>query len=144
MLFGWQFNLWEPRGFRLVDCWSSCGVPTPLQGPQSLPQLTHKSPQAPCTDWLWVSSSIWVSCSRVESLTERLARLPLSSITECNQISMIVSGIGACPWDRSLVGPVVAWPFPHSLLLNSPWISDRQHRFWVDNFVDGLVSLSSH
>jgi hypothetical protein len=27
-----------------------------------------------------------------------------------------VSGIGACPWDRSQVGPVIGWPSPLCLL----------------------------
>ena len=26
LLFGLCFSLWEPKGSRLVDCWSSCGV----------------------------------------------------------------------------------------------------------------------
>ena len=39
-------------------------------------------------------------------------RLLYASIT----VSLIVSGIGACPWDGSQVGLVIGWPFSQSLL----------------------------
>ena len=46
----------------------------------------------------------------------------------------------ACPWDGSLVEPVIGWPFPQSLL----HFSCMQDKFWVENFVGGLVSLRHH
>ena len=32
-----------------------------------------------------------------------------------NRVSLIVSGIGARPWDRSQVGLIIEWPLPQSL-----------------------------
>jgi len=43
--------------------------------------------------------------------------------------------IGACPSDESQAGLAIGWLFPQSLLY-PPCL-----HFWVENFVDGLVSL---
>jgi hypothetical protein len=68
----------------------------------------------------------------------------LGSIYKNNRVSLIVSGIGALPWNRSLAGLVIAWPFHHSQIHLCPYISYRQDKFWVESFMGGLVSLSLH
>lgn len=37
-------------------------------------------------------------------------------VCQNNRVSLIVLEIGACPWDGSLVGLVIGWQFPPSLL----------------------------
>jgi hypothetical protein len=55
-----------------------------------------------------------------------------------------VSGIDICPWDGSHVGPVIVWPFPCLCSILHICISCRQHKFGVESFVGGLVSLLLH
>ena len=62
-------------------------------------------------------------------------------------VSVIVSGFGACPWDRSQVGSVTGWPFLQSLLHFCPCISFRQEQLWVKNYEMGgwpHISNGSH
>jgi hypothetical protein len=47
-------------------------------------------------------------------------------------------------WDGFKAGPVIGWPFLHSLLHLCPCISFRQGKFWVESFVSELVFLSIH
>lgn len=101
----------SPQGPRLSWlCWSFCGVPISLEGPQSFPHLFHESPQAPSS----VCGSLYPSQSAVGwSISEdSFARLLAVSI----RVSLVVSGIGACSWDGSLVGPLIAWPLSQYLL----------------------------
>jgi hypothetical protein len=52
-----------------------------------------------------------------------------------------VSGIDTCPWDVLQFGLVIAWPFIQTQLHLCPCTFCSQDKFWVDSFVDGLVSL---
>ena len=88
-----------------VFLWSSYS----FWGLQSFLLFFHKSPQPPSTVWLWVCVSVWVSCW-VEPLWGQHA-----PVCKHNRVSLVVLGIGACPWDGSLVGLVITWPFPQSL-----------------------------
>lgn len=36
---------------------------------------------------------------------------------EHNRLSLLVSGIGAFPWDGTQAGLIIGWPFPQDLLL---------------------------
>jgi hypothetical protein len=83
-----------------------------LPGPQSFPELSHKSPQAPPTVWLWISASFWVNCL-VELLRGQLC---LSFVFKHNTVLLTVSGIAACSCYGALVGPVIASSFTWSLL----------------------------
>ena len=49
-----------------------------------------------------------------------------------------MSGIVACPWDGSQVGPVIGW---HSVSAPSsiPALLVSEIKFWVEGFVGGLV-----
>lgn len=50
--------------------------------------------------------------------------------------------ISAYRWDVSLTGWDIAWPFSHSQFQSHHCISTRQHKFCIDSFVGGFVSLS--
>jgi hypothetical protein len=92
----------------------------PLQGLQSL--FFHKSPQAPSTIWLWVSAFVWVTCC-LDPLRGQHAPL-------CKHIrlSLLVLGIGVCPWNGSKLGSVIGWLLSQSLL----------HLLWLHFFVDRI------
>lgn len=53
-----------------------------------------------------------------------------------------MSGIVACPWDGSQVGPVIGW---HSVSAPSsiPALLVSEIKFWVEGFVGGLMSPPS-
>jgi len=70
------------------------------------------SPQAPPNVWPWVSASESAAGWNVSE--DSHVRFLSASIRE--YLSLIVSGIGAYPWDGSQVGPVIGWLFPQSLL----------------------------
>ena len=55
-----------------------------------------------------------------------------------NTVSLIVLGIGVCPWDGSQVGPVIGWPFPQFLI----HLVERTN--FGDKFYVWVVSLSFH
>lgn len=71
---------------------------------------------------------------------DRQPRLLSASIT----VSLIVSEIGACPWDGSQVVLGFGWPFLQSLSYPNTCISCRQDKFWVDSFVGRLLFLLLH
>lgn len=54
-----------------------------------------------------------------------------------------MSGVGSLTWDGSQVRAVTGWLLPQSLLHPYPWASCRQDKFWVEDFVGGLMSLLS-
>ena len=60
-----------------------------------------------------------------------------------NRLRLIVSWIGACPWDGSQVRLVTGWPFLQSLLQFCPCISFRQEKFCIKNF-EGVLMESLH
>jgi hypothetical protein len=55
----------------------------------------------------------------------------LGSVFKHNRVSLIVSEIGACPWDGSRVGLVIGWAFLQSLVYLCPRIVFRQDKFLV-------------
>jgi hypothetical protein len=61
-----------------------------------------------------------------------------------NRVSLIVSDTSSCLWYGSQVGLVIGCPFPQSLLHLCPCTSYRQDTFWVEGFMDGLMSISLH
>jgi hypothetical protein len=114
------------------------GSPYALQGLQSFLLFFHKSPQAPSTVWLCVSASVWVS-QWVEPLREQHA-----PVCKHNILSLIVSGIGACPWDGSQIGWLLVDCSLSFCCIHLHCISCRQDKFEVKSFVGGLVSLLLH
>ena len=76
-----------PHGPRLVD---SVVFLTP-QSPSVLPQLFHKSLQAPPDVWLWVSASVSISCW-MKLLRRQFSQGPVCKHSE---VSLIVSGDGS-------------------------------------------------
>jgi hypothetical protein len=55
-----------------------------------------------------------------------------------------VSGARSLPCDGSQVEPAIAWPLAQSLLHPYPCASCRQDEFWIEYFIDWLLSLSYH
>jgi hypothetical protein len=99
-------------------------------GPKSFLLFFRKNPQAPSTVWLWVSTSVWVSCW-VESLRGQHV-----TIYKHKSISnTIVLVIGSCLWDGFYVGPIISWPFPQSRL-HPPW--------WQAFFIDVILYACYH
>jgi hypothetical protein len=130
MLFGWCF--WEPPGqlTLLVFLW----IPIPSG---SLNPSSSFSTRIPEICLMFGSGSghlIWSAAGWIFS-EDSYCRL-LS-----NWESLIVSGISACPWDRSQVGPVIGWPFPQSLLCFCT-CSYRLDKFWVKELVSLFPTVS--
>ena len=46
----------------------------------------------------------------------KVSHARLLGVCKHNRVPLIVSGMGACSWDASQVGPVIGQPFPQSLL----------------------------
>jgi hypothetical protein len=95
-----------------------------ILGPSISCQLLHKLPKP--HPMFHSSFLILFQSPAGWSLSEySYARLLSTSIT----VSLIVSGVGACPWDRSQVGPVVGWPLPQPLFQHCLCISCREGKF---------------
>jgi hypothetical protein len=56
-------------------------------------------------------------------------------LDSCLHVLLIVSGIGAFPWDGSQFRPVIGWPFSQSLLYPMPVFPVEQDTFLVSSFV---------
>jgi hypothetical protein len=69
---------------------------------------------------------------------------PYPSAISSYCIILIVSGIGSCPWDGFLVGPVIGWLFLQSLLYLCPCISCRQGTFWDGVLIPPVGVLLSY
>lgn len=72
-----------------------------------------------------------------ETSQKTLFRTPIFTHS---RVLFIVRGIGSVTWDEPLVGAVISWAFPQSLLSLYPLISFRQEKYLVEVFVSGLVS----
>jgi hypothetical protein len=108
MFFSWWFSLLEAQGSRLL-CWSSCEVSICIMAailPCILPQESPSS-----INCFAVGVCIFLS----QFLGAASQKTVITPFFNHNKISLIVLGIGACPWDGCQVEPVIGWPFPQSL-----------------------------
>ena len=127
---------------RLID---TVGLPVDFRfilGPSISCQLLHKLPKPHLmfdSSFLILSITCWVESFRIQ--------LCKTAFYKHNRVSLIVSGVGACPWDRSQVGPVVGWPFPQPLFQHCLCISCREGKFfvkiwgWVDVLIPSLGKI---
>ena len=106
-MFGCWFRFLEPIGSWLVGSVGCLWSPYPLWVPQSSPKLFHKTS----------SSLLMFGCESLH-LLQIAAGWSLSEDSyaryQTASISLIVSGIGTCPWNGSHFVPATVWPF-HSL-----------------------------
>lgn len=78
-------------------------------GPQFFPQLFQETPEL----HLMFGVCFGICFSQLlGGASQRTVKL--SSCLQTYQ-SIIVSGIGACLWGGTHVGPVIGWPFPQSI-----------------------------
>ena len=110
ILFSWCLSFWKFPGVQVSwHSWSSWRVAIPFRAFKCYPNSfigVNNSIQC-------LSMAICFYLSQLLSRASQRAAL-LGSCLETQH--SIVSGIGACPWDRSQTGPVTGWPFLQSLL----------------------------
>jgi hypothetical protein len=68
----------------------------------------------------------------------------LGSCCKNNRVSLIESGIGACPRDEYQVQMDIDRLFSQCLFHLCSYIVLPQNKFWLESFVEGFVSLSLH
>jgi hypothetical protein len=119
---GWWLSFWELPGVQVSwYCWSSYGVAIPFI---TFTPFPNSSIGVPKLSPMLGRKYLQLSQSAAGRASHRSA-MPGS----CLQAQ--VSGIGACSWDGSQVGPITAWPFHQSLFHFCPCISFRQEQFGV-------------
>ena len=129
----------RPQGSSLIDSCFFCGISVLFRSLSSSPNSSTRFPE------LDLVFDYWPLClfplATGWSLSENsYARYLSASIT----LSLIVSGIGSCPWSGSQFWPDFGWSFPPSLFYTYPSTSCWQETFWVESFVGRLLSLSLH
>lgn len=95
-------SLGFPQWPRLVESVGLMELTSPL-GPSILP-LTLSQDSSNIDRWLLVPSSIYLTSCWVKLLRGQ------------SMLDSYLSGIGVYPWNGTLVGPGIVWPFPQSLL----------------------------
>ena len=128
------------QGSRLVD---SVGLPVEFLSHSGLSVLPPTLPKESLTSTQCLAVCICIYFSQQLSVVSQMIVM-LGSCPVHIRVSLIVSQIGAYPWDVSQIGLVTGWPSPQSLFHLYPCIFLRLDKFWVERFVGGLVTLSLH
>ena len=144
MLPGWWLSVWEISRVQVNwDCWSSMGLPSFSSSSSFSLIQTQESPTS--VHWLGVSIGICLSQLLVGPLRGQLC----CPVCKHTITTVIVSGLGASPWDGSWVGPVTGLSFTQSFIHFCPWNSFRQEQFsardfwlWDGNCIPQLDALS--
>lgn len=143
-VFGCCLSLWEPPRSKISWlCWSLCGVHEvkPQVLPPSPCQFLHKTPELHLM-FGFGSLHLFQLAAGWSLLEDNNVRL----LTVCknNRVSFTISEIVSCLWDKSQVGGSYGLLIPSVSASFCSCTSCNQDKFWVKDFVVGLVSLILH